>query len=440
MSMEWSLAAALDVHRRRRARPRHAGLEGHAADLRGGRGADAKLRRVPRSATASASAASATSSSGGSAARRPSPCSSTTAPSTSSRCWAASARGPCPSTSTSTTGPRRSAACSTWWAPRPSSTTARSVRWSARRRAGVDRSARRRRRRIGSLAARRQHELRGRRRRRAPAPRTCRSRLPTISTSSVREARPAHRRACSGARATSSSPRWAAPTAPPGRASTAKAAAGGGTWFAAPPLMHAAAQWTAFAGIHSGGTIVLHDDAAPFDARTILETVARERVNLMSIVGDAFARRLIEELRTASLRPRLAADHRDGRSRHERGLQGGAARAAPPRHHRRRLRRIGDRRDGLRCDGTRGPVARLRARGGRRGSLGGSPSIPRAGRRRDRLDGAARARAARLPRRPERRPRRRSRSSTASASPSPAIGPGSRRTARSSCSGATRWS
>jgi fatty-acyl-CoA synthase len=52
-----------------------------------------------------------------------------------------------------------------------------------------------------------------------------------------------------------------------------------------------------FAGIHSGATIVLHDDTAPFDARTILETVARERVHFMSIVGDAFARRLIEELR-----------------------------------------------------------------------------------------------------------------------------------------------
>ena len=59
---------------------------------------------------------------------------------------------------------------------------------------------------------------------------------------------------------------------------TAKASAGAGTWFAAPPLMHAAAQWTAFAAIHSGATLVLHDDTAPFDARTILETVARERV------------------------------------------------------------------------------------------------------------------------------------------------------------------
>jgi acyl-CoA synthetase (AMP-forming)/AMP-acid ligase II len=77
----------------------------------------------------------------------------------------------------------------------------------------------------------------------------------------------------------------------------ARATAGAGTWFAAPPLMHAASQWTAFAGIHSGATLVLHDDTAPFDARTILETVVRERVNFMSIVGDAFARRLIDELR-----------------------------------------------------------------------------------------------------------------------------------------------
>ena len=81
---------------------------------------------------------------------------------------------------------------------------------------------------------------------------------------------------------------------------SATASAGTGIWFAAPPLMHAAAQWTAFAGIHSGATIVLHDDAAPFDACTILETVARERVTFMSIVGDAFARRLIDEIRHGS--------------------------------------------------------------------------------------------------------------------------------------------
>src|SRR5262249_24089590 len=55
----------------------------------------------------------------------------------------------------------------------------------------------------------------------------------------------------------------------------AKGSAGGAIWFAAPPLMHAAAQWTAFAAIHAGATIVLHDDTAPFDARAILDTIVR---------------------------------------------------------------------------------------------------------------------------------------------------------------------
>ena len=41
---------------------------------------------------------------------------------------------------------------------------------------------------------------------------------------------------------------------------------GMGAWYAAPPLMHAAAQWTAFSGMHMGATVVLHDDSGPFDA------------------------------------------------------------------------------------------------------------------------------------------------------------------------------
>ena len=68
-------------------------------------------------------------------------------------------------------------------------------------------------------------------------------------------------------------------------------------WFPAPPLMHAAAQWTAFSGLHQGATIVLHDDAQRFDARAILSLAERERVNLISIVGDAYARPIIDELR-----------------------------------------------------------------------------------------------------------------------------------------------
>ncbi|HTR68841.1 MAG TPA: AMP-binding protein [Mycobacteriales bacterium] len=77
---------------------------------------------------------------------------------------------------------------------------------------------------------------------------------------------------------------------------SAAASNGGGIWFAAPPLMHAASQWTLFAGLLIGGTVVLHDDSRQFDARELLETLQRERVNLVSMVGDAYARPVVEEL------------------------------------------------------------------------------------------------------------------------------------------------
>jgi acyl-CoA synthetase (AMP-forming)/AMP-acid ligase II len=74
------------------------------------------------------------------------------------------------------------------------------------------------------------------------------------------------------------------------------AAAGRGGWYAVPPLMHAAAQWTAFSGLHNGGTVVLHEEAT-FDARQVLELAEREQVGMMSIVGDAYAGPLVDELR-----------------------------------------------------------------------------------------------------------------------------------------------
>jgi 3-oxocholest-4-en-26-oate---CoA ligase len=78
---------------------------------------------------------------------------------------------------------------------------------------------------------------------------------------------------------------------------TAIASHGAGVWFAAPPLMHVAAQWTVFSGLHNGATAVLDDDADGFDARSVLETAAREKATLMTIVGDAYARPIVEELR-----------------------------------------------------------------------------------------------------------------------------------------------
>lgn len=72
---------------------------------------------------------------------------------------------------------------------------------------------------------------------------------------------------------------------------------GAGPWYAVPPLMHAAAQWTAFCGLHAGATVLLHDDSAPFDPDVVLGLLERERAFMMSIVGDAYAGPLVEALR-----------------------------------------------------------------------------------------------------------------------------------------------
>jgi fatty-acyl-CoA synthase len=65
----------------------------------------------------------------------------------------------------------------------------------------------------------------------------------------------------------------------------------------APPFMHGAAHWAAFNMWHIGGTIVVQSDVARLDPKDIWSTVERERCNTLTLVGDAFARPLIDELR-----------------------------------------------------------------------------------------------------------------------------------------------
>ena len=71
-----------------------------------------------------------------------------------------------------------------------------------------------------------------------------------------------------------------------------------GPWYAVPPLLHAAAQWTAYSGLHRGCTVLVHDDSRPFDPGVVLALIQRERAFMMSIVGDAYLRPLVDELRT----------------------------------------------------------------------------------------------------------------------------------------------
>jgi 3-oxocholest-4-en-26-oate---CoA ligase len=71
---------------------------------------------------------------------------------------------------------------------------------------------------------------------------------------------------------------------------------GGAPWYAVSPLMHAAGMWTAFAAILSGLTVVLYDTRQKFDPAKVLEIAEREKVGMMTMVGDAYAAPLVEEL------------------------------------------------------------------------------------------------------------------------------------------------
>jgi acyl-CoA synthetase (AMP-forming)/AMP-acid ligase II len=63
----------------------------------------------------------------------------------------------------------------------------------------------------------------------------------------------------------------------------------------AAPLMHGTAHWLSWGTLLGGGSIVLSHDHH-FDPVRIWELLARERANLLLIVGDAFARPLVEAL------------------------------------------------------------------------------------------------------------------------------------------------
>jgi fatty-acyl-CoA synthase len=63
-----------------------------------------------------------------------------------------------------------------------------------------------------------------------------------------------------------------------------------------PPLMHGAAQWAAFQAIRDGSSVVFVAEPRSFDATDVWSTVERERCNIVTLVGNAMARPLIEEL------------------------------------------------------------------------------------------------------------------------------------------------
>jgi 3-oxocholest-4-en-26-oate---CoA ligase len=76
----------------------------------------------------------------------------------------------------------------------------------------------------------------------------------------------------------------------------ATAMIGTGRFLPAAPFMHGAGQWIAFLGMHSGGPVVIQDEVRSFDPADLLRVCERERVSYLQIIGDAFARPLVEQL------------------------------------------------------------------------------------------------------------------------------------------------
>jgi len=76
-----------------------------------------------------------------------------------------------------------------------------------------------------------------------------------------------------------------------------RARAGGLKVLPSPPFMHGAAHWAAFVNFHAGHTVVIQNETSKLDPDDILRTIERERVAALLIVGDAFGRPIIDQLR-----------------------------------------------------------------------------------------------------------------------------------------------
>jgi fatty-acyl-CoA synthase len=61
------------------------------------------------------------------------------------------------------------------------------------------------------------------------------------------------------------------------------------------PFMHGAAQWAALQALLDGNTLVIQEDVRRLDAADVLHTIERHAVTTVAIVGDAFARPLLDE-------------------------------------------------------------------------------------------------------------------------------------------------
>ena len=81
----------------------------------------------------------------------------------------------------------------------------------------------------------------------------------------------------------------------------AAAAAGPGTkMLILPPLIHGAAQWSVMMALTTGQTVVFPSVVDHLDADDVVRTIERERVTVVTVVGDAMARPLVAAIEKGS--------------------------------------------------------------------------------------------------------------------------------------------
>ena len=150
------------------------------------------------------------------------------------------------------------------------------------------------------------------------------------------------------------------------------------------PFMHGTAHWMAFSTLYTGGAVVIPAEHH-LDALALWQLVERDQANFMVIVGDAFARPMLDALeqRRRPRARRVAAARAAVGRRDPLALAEARARRPPARRaRRRRLRRVRNRRPGPvgRGDGRRHPDLTAVPRLGRHArARRGSPTRARGG-------------------------------------------------------------
>ncbi len=64
----------------------------------------------------------------------------------------------------------------------------------------------------------------------------------------------------------------------------------------AAPFMHGAGHWIAFLAMNGGNTVVIQDEVRRLDPKDVLSVIEREKVSFLQIVGDSFARPILDEM------------------------------------------------------------------------------------------------------------------------------------------------